>query len=289
MQAILTADSVFRAMRGRLVSCALLASLVLFAWTAGVANAANPVLDRVNASGTLRVAMSAAQPPYSMKNGGGEVIGYDVDLAGALARVMDLELAIVELPFGELFAALADGRADLAISGISITPERTLSMGFVGPYTFTGKSILTTTRIRDVARGSADFNDAGIRIAALGNSTSERFVERQLPLAELYAITNYDEGIGMLLTGRVDAMVADVPILQLALLRYPEAGLAMIEPPLSVEPIGIAIAGNDEPFRNLVEIYLRALENTGVVGRIQSSWLEDNSWIAELPRAPQGN
>ena len=247
------------------------------------AQADSPALDRIVDKGTLRVAMSLDQPPFNMRNRSKTIVGFDVDLAQALASSMQVKLEIVELPFAELLPALAQGKADMAISGITITPERTRSVSFVGPYTLSGKSMLTTARIKKVVKSGADFNDPEIRIVALADSTSESFVERQLPEASLHSIPNYNEGIQMLLTGAVDAMVADVHILQLAMLRYPNAELGIIEPQLSVEPLGVAIAKGDAQFENLLRNYLHAFDQGGVLPKLREKWFEDNSWIATLP------
>lgn len=245
--------------------------------------AASPVLDRVVEQGVLRVGMSVDQPPFSMRNRSKDIVGFDVDLAHALARAMQVEIEIVELPFGELLDAVPKGKIDVAISGITINPERTRKVSFVGPYTLSGKTILTTARIKGVVKTGADFNDPEIRIVALKNSTSESFVQRQLPKASFHSIPNYNEGIEQLLTGEIDAMVADIPVLQLAMLRYPDAELGIVEPQLSVEPLGIAIRKDDPQFENLLRNYLHAFEQAGLLPRLRKKWFEDNSWIATLP------
>lgn len=249
----------------------------------GLSHAENSVLDRVVENGVLRVAMSVDQPPFNMRNRSKTIVGFDVDLAQALAGAMHVKLEIVELPFGDLLPALVQDKVDAVISGISITPERTLQVSFIGPYTLSGKSMLTTARIKKVVKNPAEFNDPEIRIVALNGSTSESFVKSKLPRASLATIPNYNEGIEQLLTGSVDAMVADIPVLQIAKLRYPEAGLDIIEPQLSVEPLGIAIGKEDRQFANLLRNYLHAFEKVGLIPNLRKKWFEDNSWMATLP------
>lgn len=260
----------------------LIASLLALC-LAGSSLADDPVLHRVISSGVLKVAMSVDQPPFNMRARDKSVIGFDVDLARALADAMKVRLEIVELPFPDLLPTLLDDRVDMVISGLTITPERTTKVSFVGPYTLSGKSILTTARIKGVAKDGSQFDDPEIRLVALEGSTSESFVRRQLPRASLNTIRNYNEGIQALLTGEVDALVADMPILRLSMLRYPDAGLGMIEPPLSIEPIGIALSRSDSRFQNLVGNYLTAFEKTGLTGHLYEKWFEDNGWVALLP------
>ncbi|HIG72173.1 MAG TPA: transporter substrate-binding domain-containing protein, partial [Myxococcales bacterium] len=81
-------------------------------------------LHRILESGELRVGMSGTQPPLNMKNGKGELIGLDVDLARALAEAMDLTLVLVEMPFADLLSSLEASRIDLIISSLTITPAR---------------------------------------------------------------------------------------------------------------------------------------------------------------------
>lgn len=235
--------------------------LVLVAALLPVAAVAeSPVLSEVIANDILRVGMSADQPPFTFRSRTGSVVGFDVELARAMAVAMNLELKIVEIPFGELLIALEQERVDMVMSGVAITPQRASKVTFIGPYTLSAKSLLTTARVKEAEISTAEFNHPEVRVVALENSTSALFVEQNLPEASLYAIEYYDEGIQELLSGKIDAMVADIPILKLAMLRNPEAGLGIIEPPIAVEPIGIAIPGNDAQFANLVRNFLTAFE-----------------------------
>ena len=255
--------------------------LVLIAALLPVAAVAeSPVLSEVIANDILRVGMSADQPPFTFRSRTGSVVGFDVELAQAMAVAMNLELKIVAIPFGELLTALEQGRVDMVMSGVAITPQRASKVTFIGPYTLSAKSLLTTARVKEAEISTAEFNHPEVRVVALENSTSALFVEQNLPEASLYAIEYYDEGIQELLSGKIDAMVADIPILKLAMLRNPEAGLGIIEPPIAVEPIGIAIPGNDAQFANLVRNFLTAFEKTGLTSALRKRWLENDDWIA---------
>lgn len=258
------------------------AALFLLAFSS-VSLASGPVLDRVVDTGVLRVGMSGDQPPFNFHDRSKKVVGFDIELAQAFAAAMQVELEIVEIPFGDLLEALTGGRVDMVMSGMAITPERSAQVRFIGPYTMSGKSILTTARIKDVVTDTAQFNDPGIRVVALRGSTSEVFVQRNLPRASLATITYYNEGIEQLLTGEIDAMVADIPILKLSMLRNPGAGLGIIDPPIAVEPIGIAIPDNDAQFANLVRNFLSAFEKTGLTNRLRTKWFEQDEWVAVLP------
>jgi len=244
---------------------------------------AGETLQRVVDFKVLKVGMSGNQPPMNTVNRDGGLMGMDVDLARAMAAAMRVQLEIKKIPFGDLMTALDENKVDMVISGMSITPERAEMASFIGPYMLSGKSILTKNSTLAKINSQEEVNRADLKLAALKNSTSASFVSTIAPQATLVEITNYDEGIAMLKEGKIDAMVADMPICQLSVLRFPDAGFVTLERPLTVEPIGIAIKNGDPQFLNLVDNYLDAYGKMGVMKKLQEKWFKDSSWIAALP------
>jgi len=263
----------------RLVAGGLLALVAAFP----LSTMAGETLSRVVDFRVLKVGMSGSQPPMNTVNRDGEMMGMDVDLAKALAAAMRVQLKIENMPFGELMTALEEKKVDMVISGMAITPERTEMASFVGPYMVSGKSILTKDSVLAKVSSMEEFNRDNLKLAALQNSTSASFVSTIAPQANLVEIKDYDEGISMLRDGKIDAMVADMPICQLSVMRYPNAGFVTLERPMTIEPFGIAISKNDPQFLNLVQNYLDGFGKLGIMTKLQKRWFEDSSWIAALP------
>ena len=263
----------------RLLAVSLLALAVVFP----INSMAGDALQRVVDFKVLKVGMSGNQPPMNMTSREGAMMGFDVDLAKALAAAMRVKLEIKTMPFGELLTSLENDEIDMVISGMSITPARTEMVSFVGPYMMSGKSILTKNSTLASLKQKEDFNRKDLKLAALQNSTSATFVKTIAPDAKLVEVKDYDQGVAMVKDGKVDGMVADMPICMLSVMRYPEAGLVTLEEPLTVEPIGIAIGKEDAQFLNLVENYLDAYGKMGILTKIRKKWFEDSSWVAALP------
>jgi polar amino acid transport system substrate-binding protein len=235
--------------------------------------AAAETLKRIVDDGVVRVAMSGNQQPFNFKYGrGNKIVGIDVDLARELARVMNVELEIVSVPFDELVEALTDGRADMIISGMTITAPRSLDVSFVGPYMLSGKSVLVTQKAAAERSSPMELNEDSVTLAALRGSTSESLVRRDLPKPTLVSVADYDEGVQKLMAGEVDGMVADVPILAYTRNRYPDAELEMLLPQLSAEPLGIVISRDDPQLENLLRNYLAMFEKTGLLLRLYDRW-----------------
>lgn len=239
-------------------------------------------IERILSRGEIRVALTGDQPPFNMTTKQGELIGLEVALANALAENMGVKARFVVRPFPELLPTLERGEVDLVMSGLTITPRRNMRVAFVGPYFISGKSMLTKPRVLDSNPDPRKLNRASFRVAALRDSTSERFVERVLPEATLVRVDRLDDGIGQVAADRVDALVADYETCALAALRRPESGLVYLRKPFTVEPIGIAMPPDDPLLVNLIGNYLVALENTGMLKRAWSYWFENPDWLKSI-------
>jgi polar amino acid transport system substrate-binding protein len=243
----------------------------------------SPVLDRIADRCVLKVGMSGDQAPMNTRTKTGQLIGLEVDLANTLAAAMGVKAELVVKPFPELLPALKAGEVDAVMSGLTITSERAASFSFVGPYQLSGKSILTKSMNLAQAEEVEDINEANLTMAALESSTSQSFVENYLSDVKLITAKDYDSAVKMVLDGRADAMVADMPACVLAVLRFPNEGLMTLNQPLTIEPFGIALPAEDLQFINLVENYFRTLNQMGVMIQLRKKWLDDGSWLASLP------
>lgn len=261
----------------------LLVLVVMMAAAPAVALAESPVLDRIVGTGVLRVGMSGDQPPFNATDRTGNIIGLEHDLANLLAASFGAELRVVRKDFPELLGAIDRNEVDIVLSGMAITAERTRDYTFVGPYVLSGKSILTKSANVAAAREAGDLDSMDLSLVVLGNSTSQAFVERSMPQAEIVTTQTYEQAVQLVLDDEVDGMVADMPICILSVLRYPNEDLVTSSEPLSIEPIGIAVPSNDPQLVNLIQNYLSAFEGTGIMEELRQKWLEDGSWIASLP------
>lgn len=266
-----------------------LTSLVAGLWllsgcaTAPSGASSSPVLSRIQSKGELVVGTAASMPPLNMTTKTGEIIGLEIDLARSMAESMNVRLRLAPIPFAGLLPALEAGQVDMILSGMTMTPGRNMKVAFVGPYFISGKSFLTKEATMASGKGSADLNHPSMRVAALRSSTSQTFVQQTFPKATLVLTRDYDEAIALVLQDKVDAMIADFPACVFTVQRYPDRGLYALVTPLTYEPIGIALPGNDALLVNWAQNWLRELEATGALEQTRDRWFKDASWLSRLP------
>ena len=264
-----------------LVLIGLVAGCVEMAFAAD-AMRISPVMDRIVAKKELVVGTAASMPPLNMTMKDGQIAGLEIDLVQMFANAMDVKLTLRTIPFAELLPALEAGRVDLVISGMTITPERNMKYAFVGPYFASGKSILTKQANIGIMKEVHQINNPGHTLTALKGSTSQMFAERFFPKAKLVLTDDYDQAVAMVRQNKAHAMVADFPICQVSVFRYPDAELATLKKPLFYEPLGMALLANDILFMNWLQNSLSTIERSGQMQALMEKWFEDASWVKQL-------
>jgi polar amino acid transport system substrate-binding protein len=242
-----------------------------------------PVLQRIAARGELRVGTTGSQPPLNATTKSGEIIGLEADLAEAIAEAMGVRLKLVRMPFADLLSTLENGKVDMVLSGVTMTPQRNTRVAFVGPYFVSGKALLTKSKRIAATKDSGEINKPTLTIAALEGSTSQEFAQRATPQAKLVLVKQYDPAVRMVIDGSVDALVADFTFCVAAILRYPGEKLATVVAPLTFEPLGIALPAGDPLLVNWMENLLLMLEGTGAMDDLRARWFDSGAWVAELP------
>lgn len=266
-------------MKKTYVFIALLSALsLMFA----VAASAGPAMDRILKKGELVVGTSGAQPPMTATTKKGEIIGLDADISRAMADAMGVKVKFVAMPFAKLLPALEAGQVDMILSGMTITPKRNQKAAFVGPYYVSGKGILAVAEKYADLQQATGLNTPEVTVAALKNSTSQKFAETLISKAKLILTNSYEEAIDLLFKDKVDVVVADFPFCALTAYRYKEKGLIAGESPLTFEPLGIAMA-EDTLLINWVQNFLNMLNDSGELNEMYKKWLAGGEWIDELP------
>jgi polar amino acid transport system substrate-binding protein len=240
------------------------------------------VLSTILKKGELRIGTTGNQPPFSMKAKNGELIGYEVDLAKALAKNMGVTLKLVEMPFSDLIGALKTGKVDAVMSGMTMTPERNLEVLFAGPYILSGKAILTKSKLIEEISTATATTEKKYRIVTLKGSTSVEFVKNHMPKHELILVDNYNDGVTMVINDKADALVADKPICVITLMKNQGKDLVTSDKPLTIEPIGMALPSDDPQFLNLVENYIASLQLSGTLPLLEKMWFQDGTWMLNV-------
>lgn len=259
----------------------ILALLSILSLIFAIAASAGPVMDRIIKRGELLVGTSGAQPPMSATTKTGELIGLDIDIAKMMGDALGVKVKFVLLPLAKLIPALEAKQVDIILSGMTITPKRNQKVAFVGPYYVTGKGILAVAKKYAALEDAKGLDTPEVTVAALKDSTSQKFAETLISKAKLILTDSYEEAIDLLLKGKIDVIVADFYFCALSAYRYQNKKLIARESPLTFEPLGIAMA-EDTLLINWTENFINILQGSGKLKEMGEKWLNGGSWVDEL-------
>ena len=110
---------------------------------AAVSNTAGKdLLDQIQARGSITVAMEGTWAPWTYHDENDELVGYDVEVAKLIANELGVDVNFVEGEWDGLLAGLDDGRYDIMVNGVGVTPERQEKYDFSVPYAYNKTAVI---------------------------------------------------------------------------------------------------------------------------------------------------
>jgi len=152
----------------------------------------------------LIVATEGTYRPFSYHDETGELVGYDVEVAEAVAENLGLEIEFQETQWDAIFTGLDAGRFDTIANQVTITPEREADYVFSAPYTVS-KGVLVVQADNTEIASFADLD---------GKTTAQSLTSNWRDLAEengaeIEGVEGWAQAVALLEEGRVDATIND--------------------------------------------------------------------------------
>jgi polar amino acid transport system substrate-binding protein len=157
----------------------------------------------IQKSGTIKIATEGAFKPFNYFEGK-KLTGFEVDLANALAKNMNLKVEWVTKPFDGLLIGLGQDRYDFVIASHGINPERQKAVDFSDPHYCTGGMIVA------LPGGPKKVADLDGKVVAVQVGTSYLENVKKLPgVKEVKTYPKDPDAQLALLGGRAQAWVSD--------------------------------------------------------------------------------
>ena len=128
-------------MKMMLLKKLMVSGLIGASFAAATAHAAD-LLDEVKQRGTLRVGLEGTFPPFNSKNPQGELVGFDVDIAKAVAAKLGVKPEFVTTEWSGIIAGLQAGKFDVIVNQVGITDKRKDVLDFSPAYTYSAAQLI---------------------------------------------------------------------------------------------------------------------------------------------------
>ncbi|HEM2750281.1 TPA: transporter substrate-binding domain-containing protein [Streptococcus suis] len=192
------------------LAATVLAGLTLAACSSTSSQSA---LDKIKEKGTLVVATSPDYAPFEFQalvDGKNEVVGADIMLAQKIADELGVKLEVSAMSFDNVLSSVQNGKADIAIAGLSYSEDRAKVFDFSESY----YQISDVLLIKKDSANSLTSIDAmsGKTLAVQKGSTQESYAQENISQANLISLTLMGEAVNELKSGKVDAILMDSPV-----------------------------------------------------------------------------
>lgn len=154
--------------------------------------------------GTLTVATEGTYRPFSFHDESGALVGFDVEIAEAVAEKLGLEVSFQETQWDAIFAGLDAGRFDLIANQVSINPEREEKYLFSEAYTVSPGVIV----VNEDDDSISSFDDLAGKTTAQ-SLTSNWYELAEASGAQVEAVEGWAQAVALLQQDRVDATIND--------------------------------------------------------------------------------
>lgn len=264
---------------------ALAAAALVAVSAAPSADAADPnaVLDRIRASGELRIpVMIGEEPGYVRDRATGEWGGFYVEWAQQIADILGVSVTPVESTWGNLAADFQADRIDIAI-GLNPNPQRGLVVDYLTIPLFTDAWAIVA-RPDFEAPSWNSLNDPGVNVVVQTGSTMQVVANNKIPQANITPVDTRPNGVLEINAGRADAMI--VAIFDAVRISN-ETGLQVILPePLLINPatIGLRRQEGNAGLMNWLTIWVNQQRALGLAqAKLQSSFEAHGLDMSVLP------
>jgi len=217
-------------------------------------------------------ANSGAYKPFSFDKGG-QIVGFDVDIANEIAKRLDREPVMQSpVPFDALIQGLKANKYDALVASHGITEQRSKAVDFSRPYYRSGAQIFVAEgNVR--VKGPTDLK--GMKVGVVKAST---YLDLAKSLTDEAKVTTYDSDVIALQdlgTGRVDAVITDKLV---GLVARDEAGLKItaVGTVLQQDEMAIAVQKGDTKLLAAIDGALNEMIADGTYDTISKRWFGEN-------------
>jgi ABC-type amino acid transport substrate-binding protein len=226
-------------------------------------------LSDIKERGKLTVAMDVPYGVMEFFDDNGKIVGFEADLAREIAGVLGVEAELIDTEWDDIFINVKAGTVDIAISSMTITPERSAEMLFSDPYFNAGQTIIILEETADVDLESL----AGKKLGAQLETTSldeAKSIAGDEALAIPY--DNYESQIiSDLESGEIDAIVADY--IAAASVVKDNPGLKIAIDPFTQEFYGIPTKLGNTALNTEINSILREFKRNGKLDELKAKWI----------------
>ncbi|MDF2680515.1 MAG: transporter substrate-binding protein [Brevibacillus sp.] len=237
-------------------------------------------IEKIQEKKKLVVGFGSGDIPFHVKDKKGNWVGYEVDLAKAMAEVLKVEVEFKQFEFSALIPALQNGDIDIILSAMTIRGDRALAVTFSEPYYSTG-AILMVPKTDSSTKSWEDLDKTGKKIAVSQGTTGALLAKNIIKQANILDYDSLTNAAMAVSQGQADGLIYDETAVRVYEMMYPDT-VRGIYNLISTENLGIAMKLNDVRTQIWINSFLDSYKNSPADLASHKKWFETNDWLSEV-------
>ena len=213
-------------------------------------------IEAIKSKGKLVVALNPDFAPFEYQkvvDGKNQIVGSDIELAKVIATELGVELELSPMSFDNVLASVQSGKADLAISGVSKTDERSKVFDFSTPY-------YTYQSVKDLAQK---------KVGAQKGSIQETMAKDLLQNSSLVSLPKNGNLITDLKSGQVDAVIFEEPVAKGFVENNPDLAIADLNfEKEQDDSYAVAMKKDSKELKEAVDKTIQKLKESGELDKL---------------------
>ena len=243
--------------------------------------ATGSVVETIKKRDAIKVGMSTFVP-WAMRDRNGELIGYEIDVARRLAEDMKVKVEFVSTAWDGIIPALLAGKFDVVIGGLSITPERNLTVNFTLPYANSGIHLVANRERAAGFKTLEDFNKPEVTLAVRRGATPATAAQRLMPKATLRQFDEDALALQEVLNGKAHAFITSTPTPAFEALKHPDTLFLPIAEPFVQGAEGFALRKGDPDALNFFNNWILLRQQDGWLKERHDYWFKTRDWASQV-------
>lgn len=234
--------------------------------------------DEKSSTETLIVGLQSGYPPFELMNTSGEIVGFDVDIAKILAEKLQKTIVIKDMEFEAQILSLKQGKIDLIISGMNITPDRLKEILLV-PYHGDDTDHLSLIFWNEIPKGVSTIEDIALlpnpAISVQSGAVSETYMDHHPNIP----VKSFQGALGPLMDvkyGKSAANLVESDVAEYLKSQHPEIKILNVPIPKeeAILGFGIGIKKENQPLFQQIQSIIQELKASGELKKLEDRWFK---------------
>ena len=248
---------------------------------------ADDLIAEIQKRGALKVGMSTFVP-WAMRDKQGNLIGFEIDVATKVAADMGVEVEFVPTAWSGIIPALLAKKFDVIIGGMSITPQRNLTVNFTTPYAHSGQMMAANKKLAGNFTTMDEYNQSSVTIACRRGATPCKAAEKLFPKATLRQFDDDAQAFQEVANGNAHAMISSAPKPRFWSEAYPnDVFVAFDGENLTRGNEGFALRKGDADALNFFSNWIVVNSSSGWLKERHDFWFKNRSGWKDMVKLEQ--